>query len=75
MPRGVAKQSGKLDLLHKDGFYSKRDSRRRQSLAAKFALHPKYDNGTNNLMEGRKRLILSWTFSERRLEKSIDGME
>lgn len=71
VPRGVAKQSGKLNLPHKDGFYSKRENRRRQSLAAKFALHPKYDTGTNNLIEGSKRLILSWTFSERRLEKSI----
>lgn len=68
VPRSVAKQSEKLDLVHKGGFYSKMD---RQSLAAKFALHSKYDNDINNLVEGSKRLILSWTFSERRLEKSI----
>lgn len=64
VPRGVA-------MLHKYGFYSKRDRRRRQSLAAKLALHPKCDKGTNNSIKGSKRLILSWTLIERRLESCI----
>lgn len=71
VPRGVAKQSGKLDQLHKYGFYSKRDSRRRHSLAAKLVLHPKCDNGLNNSTKGSKRLILSWTLCERRPESYI----
>lgn len=42
----------------------------RPSLAAKFALHPKYDNGTNNPIK-RKKCIFSRELIEKRLGRAI----
>lgn len=72
MPRGAAKQSGKPNPLHKYGFYSKRDKRRRQSLVAKFALHTKYDNGANHSIKGSRRCIFVQALSEWKLGRVLD---
>ena len=45
--------------------------RDRQSLAAKFLLHHKHDNGTNNLIKGSKRCIFSQALGEGCLTRAM----
>ena len=60
-------QSSKENWIHctNMGFIPKGTIERdRQSLAAKFLLHHKYDNGTNNRIKGSKRCIFSQALRE-----------